>query len=414
MSFYSDYCLSDNPFPTTPLLNPNSHDARINGTIYNPDIMAEEIRSFQGKIRRRPPLIYIENSDFVRGVGKSALMIQQWRQLQNRQNLTSIYVRSEKKLKPADFAGRVISQWHQLGYLWSVLLRVLSAYVQEKPDGEITSAAVEAFTQTFPQLPLRIISLLNFMVYNPRRLITDLAAWAHRKAGDGLPLKIADGFFKSYLTDPRTFLDAYPKSLRRQKWDDITMIAAVYNLLTLGGYTYHYLFFDQFEDVVHGLSGQSLITFNTEMRRLIEASIGRATMVVSLHPGANATLSSAEGGDITSIAPLDQRHVVSVWPLTGNEASLLARTYLDYFRPPQSIPPSPLYPFTTEAIEQICDTYKGNVRACLQAFNYAIEKGVDKGFPVINEAFLVEHHADITGRVHADEVILKRDSDAYR
>jgi hypothetical protein len=407
MSFYRKYHLNDNPFPTTPILNPNSDDDRINGKIYNPDIMAEEIQSFRGKIQRRPPLIYIENSDFVRGVGKSALIVQQWHQLKDHENLTSIYVRSEKKLKPADFAARLISRWHDKGYLWPTVLHVLASCVRENPHAEITMAGVEAFAQTFPKLPLRVISLLNFMVYNPDQLITDLAAWAHQQAGDGLPLELAHSFFQSYLTDPRTFPDVYPKALRRHKWDNITMIAAVYHLLKLGGYTYHYLFFDQFEDVVHGLAGQSLITFNTEMRRLIEASVGRATMVVSLHPGANATLSSAEGGDITSIAPLDLRHVVSVWPLTKNQASLLAQTYLDHFRFPESTAPDSLYPFTAEAIEEICATFKGNIRACLQAFNYAVERGVEEGFPVIDEVFLAKHHADITGRVHADEVILK-------
>jgi hypothetical protein len=407
MSSYDKYCLSDNPFPTTPVLDPSSNDDRINGAIYNPDIMEDEIQSFQGKIRRRPPLIYIENSDFVRGVGKSALIVQQWRQLQKHQEFTSIYMRSEKKLKPADFAARLINRWHQDGYLWSVVLRGLTACVKENPDAAITPAGVEAFAEALPELPLRAVSLLNFMVYNSDQLVTDLAAWAHRKAGDGLPLELAQAFFQSYLTDPRVFPDIYPKALRRYKRDDITMLAAIYHLLQLGGYAYHYIFLDQFEDVVHGLSGQSLITFNTEMRRLIEVSIGRATMVVSLHPGASATLSSAEGGDITSIAPLDQRHVVTVWPLTGEEASLLARTYLDHFRLSGSLPPNPLYPFTTEAIEQICDTYKGNVRACLQAFNYAIDLGVDESCPAIDGPFLLNHHADITGRVHADEVILK-------
>jgi hypothetical protein len=279
--------------------------------------------------------------------------------------------------------------------------------VKESPHGEITRAGVEAFVEAFPRLPLRVISLLNFMVYNPDQLITDLAAWAHRQMGDSLPLELAHVFFQSYLTDPGTFVDAYPAILRKHKWDNITMIAAVYRLLKLGGYTYNYLFFDQFEDVVHGLSGQSLITFNTEMRRLIEASIGQATMIVTLHPGANATLSSAEGGDITSIAPLDQRHVVSVWPLTKDEASLLAQTYLDYFRLSESPPPNALYPFSTGAIEEICATFKGNIRACLQTFNYAIEKGIAEGYSAIDEDFLARHHADITGRVHADEVILK-------
>jgi hypothetical protein len=253
---------------------------------------------------------------------------------------------------------------------------------------------------------LRIISLLNFMVYNPDQLVTDLAASAHRQAGDGLPLELAHVFFQTYLSDPRTFPEAYPRTLRRNKWDNITMIAAVYRLLKLGGYNYHYLFFDQFEDVVHGLSGKTLITFNTEMRRLIEASIRRATLIVSLHPGATATLSGDEGGDITSIAPLDQRHVVDVRRLTKEAASRLAQTYLDHFRLPESPPPTALYPFTTEAIVEIYNAAKGNIRACLLAFNYAIESGAEEDFSVIDRDFLVEHHSDVTGRVHPDEVVL--------
>lgn len=410
MNLYSDYYLTDNPFPVTPILDPTSDDIRTNGTIYNPTIMAEEIKSFQSKIRRKPPLIYIENSDFVRGVGKSALIVQQWRELKNSSPITSIYVRSEKRLSPADFAARLVGRWHQDGHLWQVVPRTLAAYVKDTPYGEITAAGAEHFAETFPQLPLRVVSLSYFNVFNPDQLITDLAVWAHRRGGDGLPLELAQAFFESYLTDPRTFPDSYPRVLRKHKWDNITMISAVYRLLSLAGYNYHYLFFDQFEDVVHGLSGKSLISFNTEMRRLIEASLGQATMIVSLHPGAHATLSQAEGGDITSIAPLDQRHVVTVWPLNEQEASQLAQTYMDCFRLPGSPPPHALYPFTAAAIEQIRDTLSGNIRASLQAFNYALEKGVDEDYAPIDNAFLVKHHADITGRVHADEVILKERS----
>lgn len=406
MSSYKEYHLSDNPFPTTPILNPNSDDDRINGTIYNPDIMADEIQSFRSKIRRRPPLIYVENSVFERGVGKSALMVKQWQQLQKQEGVTSIYIRSEQKFKPADFAARFISQWHQDGYLWPAVLNTLAACVKENPRGEITVAGTERFAETFPRLPLRVISLSYFNVFNPDQLITDLAVWAHRRGGDELPLELAHAFFQSYLTDPRAFPDTYSKVLRKYRWDNITMIAAVYHLLKLAGYKYHYLFLDQFEDVVHGLSGKSLITFNTEMRRLIEASIGRATLVVSLHPGATNTLSGDEGGDITSIAPLDQRHVVDVSSLTEEGASQLAQTYLDHFRLTEPPPPYSLYPFTIEAIKDVYRAAKGNIRACLQAFNYAIEKGVDEDCSIIDRDFLVKHHPDITGRVHPDEVTL--------
>ncbi len=406
MSSYADYHLRDNPFPTTPILDPNSPDERINGMIFNPDIMVDELSSFKSKIRRRPPLIYVENASFVRGVGKSALVVQQWRQLQQQPTLTSTYIRSEKKLKPADFAARLVTSWHQEGHLWPTVLKAIETYARADPHGEITPSGYQAFAQVFPQLPLRPISLLNFMVYNPGRLINHLAHWAHHQVGEGLNPDLAHCLFRTYLTDPGSFLDDYPKILRKQKSDNITMITAVYRLMQLGGFQYHYIFLDQFEDVVHGLSGKSLISFNTEFRRLIEASIGYATLVVTLHPGATNTLSSDEGGDITSIAPLDQRHVVDVHGLSPKGADQLVRTYLNHFRLPDSRPPDDLYPFTAEAIEIIYQAAKGNIRFYLQALNYAIEKGVDEEYALINGEFLTQYHPDITGRVQPDEVIL--------
>jgi hypothetical protein len=406
MSFYADYYLRDNPFPATPILDPTSSDERINGTIFNPDIMSDELLSFQGKIRRRPPLIYVENSDFVRGVGKSALVVQQWRQLRERSELTSTYVRSEKRLKPSDFAARFITSWHQEGHLWPTMLKALQHYAKEQPHGEMTPSGYQAFLEAFPKIPNRRISLLNFMVYNPNRLVNHLATWAHQQAGEGLNPDLAYCFFQTYLTDPRAFLDEYPKVLRKQKWDNITMVNAVYRLMQLGGYQYHYIFLDQFEDVVHGLSGKSLISFNTEFRRLIEASITFATLIVTLHPGATNTLSSDEGGDITSIAPLDQRHVVTVLTLTPEGAYHLAETYIDHFRLGDPDPPDPMYPFTSDAIKETYQAAKGNIRTYLQALNYAVEKGADEDYAVIDAEFLAKHHSDITGRIHADDIIL--------
>lgn len=406
MNFYADYCLRENPFPSTPILDPTSLDEHINGTIFDPEVMPTELKSFMNKIRRRPPLIYVENSDFVRGVGKSALVVQQWRQLRKQPELTSTYIRSEKKLKPAEFAARFIASWHQEGHLWPTVLKVLERYIKEQSKTEITLPGYEAFVEAFPTVPHNAVPLLNFMVYSPERLVSDLVAQACQEAGDGLNVDLARCFFQSYLTDPRTFLEAYRKTLRRQKWDTITMLATVYRLMQLGGYQYHFVIMDQFEDVIHGLSGQSLIRFNTEFRRLIEASIRYATLIVTLHPGATNTLSSDEGGDITSIAPLDQRHVVSVLTLTQQGATRLAKTYIRHFRLPDSTQPDSLYPFTDDAIEEVYQAAKGNIRAFLQALNYAIEKGVDEGYPIIDGEFLTKYHSDITGKVHADDIIL--------
>jgi len=328
MNLYEPYYLRDNPFPAAPLLDPNSDDDRENGKIYNPHIREVETCSFESKIRQRPPLIYIENSVFERGVGKSALLVQQWRQLQKQADVTSIYIRSKEKLRPVDFAARLIERWHQEGHLWAVVLQTLATYVKDNPQSELPQAGLNLFKEKFPCLPIRPISLTHFNVFNPKRLIGDLANLAHHQAGAHLHIDLAKVFFETYLTDPNKFLEVCPAILRKQKTDHIAMLAGVYRLLRLGGYQYHYLFFDQFEDVIHGMSGKALITFNAEMRRLIEASLRQATITVTLHPGAALALSTHEGGDIRSIAPRDPRHVVDVRPLTREGAHQLALTYL--------------------------------------------------------------------------------------
>lgn len=403
---YDTYFLRDNPFPTTPLLDPSSDDDRVNGKIYNPHIREKEILSFQSKIGQRLPLIYIENSVFERGVGKSALVVQQWRQLQAQQDVTSIYIRSKENLKPGDFVGRLVDRWHHEGHLWQVVLRTLDLYVKSSPRGAMTVAGYSVFRDKMPVLPSRPIPLSSFAVYNPKLLINDLATLAHKQAGDHLHFDLARLFFESYLNDPGKFLVTYPALLRKQKWDNVTMLAGVFRLLKLGGYHYHYLFFDQFEDSVHALTGKALINFNSEMRRLIEASMGQATVTITLHPGAAQALATHEGGDIRSIAPHDARYVVDVLPLSREGALQLAQTYLDYFRLPDVLPPEPLYPFSAGAIEEIHTASGGNIRSCLQAFNYAIVCGADANHSVIDERFLHEHHSEITGRIHPEDINL--------
>lgn len=406
MSLYGEYHLSDNPFPSSPILDPYSVDIRVNGTIFNPDIVREAVESFNRKVRRKPPLIYITNSDFVRGVGKSALVVYQWRQLQAHDDLTSTYIRSEKKLKPTDFAGRFIEAWHNEGYLWRVVLKILQHYTDDQPNAEMTRSGFQALAQAFPHTPRRPIPLMNYMVYNPGRLASDVAAWAVRQTRANLNPTLTEFFFQTYLTEPTHFLGELPTVLRKQKWDMISMLAALYRLFHLGGYNYHYIFLDQFEDVIHGLSGKSLIAFNSDFRRVIEASMGYATMIVTLHPGAIVTLSSDEGGDITSIAPLDERHIVQIPILTRDGAFQLAKTYISNFRESPKEPLDLLYPFTEPAIEKTFDAASANIRAFLQALNYAIEKGADEAFVLIDQAFLTAHHSEITGRVHADEIQL--------
>ena len=221
MSLYEPYYLRDNPFPATPLLDPSSNDDRVNGKIYNPHIRETEIHSFESKMSQRPPLIYIENLEFERGVGKSALLVQQWRQLQKQAEVTSIYIRSTEKFRPVDFAARLIERWHQEGHLWAVVLQVLATYVKDDSQSGMSLAGFSLFKQKLPELPTRPFSLTHFNVFNPKRLINDLTNLAHRQAGDHLHIDLARAFFEAYLTDPNQFLQTYPAAgMCQALWDN--------------------------------------------------------------------------------------------------------------------------------------------------------------------------------------------------
>ena len=237
-------------------------------------------------------------------------------------------------------------------------------------------------------------------------MTSDLATLVHENQVTIYLLIWPNSFFETYLSEPNKFLQNYPSILKKQKLDNISMLACVYRLLRIGGYQYHYLFFDQFENVVHGLTGKTLLKFTTEMRRMIEASIGQATITVTLHPGATQALNTPEGGDIRSIAPLDTRSVVDVRRLTREGAHQLASTYLNHYRLPGITQPNPLYPFTPDAIDAIHTASQGNIRACLLAFNYAIVCGMNSNCALIDQDFLVQHHTEITGRIHPEAINL--------
>lgn len=398
---YSPYYLTDNPFPTSSSLNLTHSDKRFNGSIFNEQIFEEELAGLNKRLRRRMNLIYCQNtSEFVRGVGKSAIIAHAWRMLHESDgHVTVVYIRSTKKHTPAALSKQVISEWHREGFLWSVLTQSLEGYVEAAPSPEITPEGVKLLAQK--KWPVDRVDLRAFLCYNPSRLMNSLTDWACTER-NALSPEIAGCFFESYLSSPPDFLAAYPKVLRKFKWDEIGMLRAGLELMDLGGFEYHYLFFDQFEDAIHGLRGNDLMAFSSEMRRLLEAGIGRMSIIVTLHPGAVTTLEAPEGQEFVTLAPLDGRHRVDVEPLNPSDAQALAVTYLEEFR--SQPPPEPLFPLTPEAVKGIYEVAEGNIREILTGFSLCIEEGIDAGYPLITLEFLHSKYDEITGRISPERI----------
>ncbi len=397
------YYLTSNPFPSEPSFNKDSSNKRVNGEIFNEDIFKNELEKLHRLMDRRINLIYCQNtSEFVYGVGKSSIIAHAWRILQHSdQNVSSIFIRCQKKSTPYTLCAEVVSEWHRQGLLWKVLANCLQRYVKTTPSPEIAAGGAKKLSEKL--WPIEIVDLRSYLVFNSQRLINALTKWASSNA-KSIKEEIALTFFATYLKSPPSFLVEYPKVLRKMKIDAVELLRSLLELMELGGINYHYLFFDQFEDPIQGLTGKDLITFASGMRYLLEIGNGHMTVVVTLHPGAELTLAGQDAQEFITLAPLDSRHCVDVKLLTLEDAQTLAITYLDAFR--VGIPPDPLYPFTPEAVAQIYEASQHQIRTILTGLNLAVSEGVEAGCPKIDLEFIQNKHEEITGQLHPDLIDL--------
>ena len=400
---YHPYCLTGNPFPADASLNMDHPERQYNGSIFSEKVCEDALKELDRRLRRRTNLIYCQDtSEFMRGVGKSAIIAHIYRKLSDKgEGVTSTYIRAQKSQKPTLLCARVIREWHQQGFLWKTLAHCLRRYVEAVPSPEIRPDGAELLMER--AWPINRVDLRAYLCYNPSRLIHSLTDWACAER-NAISLDVAAAFFESYLSRPRDFLATYPKALRKLKWDEIDMLRNMLELLHLGGFQYHYLFCDQFEDPIYGLRGRDLIVFSSEMRRLLEAGVGRMSIIVTLNSSTANTLEAPEGQELTTLAPLDRRHVVFLEPLEPRNAEVLAITYLREFR--TETPSDPLFPLTSEAVNLIHDASEGVIRDILTGFNLCIEEGIDVDYPPITSEFLHSRHEEIIGRISPQRISL--------
>jgi hypothetical protein len=391
---YDIFYLTDNPFPARASIVPESSDPRENGMIYDEDVFAAAVHDLRRKIARRVSFIYAENFDYEEGVGKSALITREWRNLQTREGVTSVYVRPALRFKPPDFATEVIARWHHQGWLWQAFSQCLQLYAGE-PGATVTRESMATLFSRHP-LPPESLNLRPYGIHNVPRLTIALAQWARSLSGamvDG----VAEALFGTYLTRPQDFIKEYPKAARKLKLDSIGFFRGLILLMKLGGFEHHFLFFDQFEELIANKRGSALVEFSIGMRSLIESTSNHATIVVTLHPRARDTLDTPEAKHFTSLAPMDPRHVIELEPLDAEGAMKVTRIYLDAFR--SGDPPHPFFPFDRSAIERLSALSDGIVRKLLQMLHQAIEVAADLNVLSIDRAFIDEHQRDIAGTV---------------
>lgn len=397
---YYPYFLKGNPFPQMAIIDPYSNDIRINGMIFNKEVFQEEIADLKRKIDSRINLIYITGGSWYKGVGKSALMVQEWKRLTGQPDITSIYVKVRSRSGPTDFCDDTVLKWHEGGFLWEALKKLLLKYAKESSSPKVDNGDVRAFIFTYPKMTDDIQFGLFSFLYKIETVASDVAKWICSRSSLAKE-KIVQAFLETYLTEPSSFPDEWSKITKGKGTDKNECLRTMMELMRISGYLYHYFFIDQFEETIEPLRGASLSVFSTEMSSLLRVCAGQATIIVTLHPVAEQALGQPEGKHVTSLASLDIRHKIDVNLMSWPEGVKLCLSYMNLFR--RGKPDDPLYPFHEDVAKYLTYLANGVPRDFLESMNRAIEVGVLNHYALLTLDFVEQHHEEITGKVFNKE-----------
>jgi hypothetical protein len=179
--------------------------------------------------------------------------------------------------------------------------------------------------------------------------------------------------------------------------DEIDVYTNLLELLFQSGFENNFVFLDQLEDAIMPIPAGKIGEFCLGFKRMLEAGIGRAVMVVTLHPDSEMKLDTPAAQHLLKVAPTDAAHRVDVLALetTGNDALELAAEYMNHFR--TGLPNYPTFPIETEVMRYIAFLQEGNMRRILQQLHECLKFGASNRNPVITLDYVCEHHKETMG-----------------
>jgi hypothetical protein len=392
---YAPYLVKENPFPAVAIVDPKKADIRVNGEIFRAEIVREEVSSLREKIEKKTSMVYVAGLKFDKGIGKSALIVHEWRRLRSLENATSILIRCNPKDKPTDLALAIASEWHEHRYLWKATQKLLSQFAQTRDDVRISSDSIDTMFGAYPSPPERLPLTLYTHVTSSDRLAKVFARWIASLSGQ-LSSQFLEQFFTIYLDKPAEFPERVSK-FRIRGVDEVDIYASLLEVLFVSGYKDNFVFLDQLEDAIMPLPAGRIGEFCLDLKRILEASIGRAVMVVTLHPDSEMKLDTQAAQHLLKVAPTDAAHRVDVLALeaTKNDAVELAAEYMNRFR--SDVPKHSTFPLDTDVIRYIAFLKEGNVRSTLQQLHECLKFGASNGHPAITLNYVLEHHKETMG-----------------
>lgn len=413
---YEQYNLKENPFPSSPFVNPNSNDARNNGEIYEPSIRDKENQSIEEnffQISQSDPnhlrLGYIMDTSYIgRGNGKSAFLV----------NL-------QKKINQ-DFGLSISNEVN----------KCFAIIIVPEPGGK--TKTFESFIDLLFEsifdsnviddslLSLQLEGVINLdKTFNPEEYFSDendlrnklqSPNWYSENNIDFRKISqqiLANPYLQNLPQDfplfSSTFLLSQPvnqndfkkyyQNLNRGKAKLEFIFSHLVALFLAAGFNGAYIFVDDFERVPDFQSERQKRDFALELRTCLfdglytNAKVGFYNLILVLHAGVPRLIQSAwEQSGLEQRSPIfskvTSKNIIRFEKINLEDAYSLIQKYLQAYRINQ-LDSDKFSPFTQNAVAKIAELSEFNASKILKMAYEVLELAVDKNTAQINLDFVL-------------------------
>jgi hypothetical protein len=413
---YEKFNLKENPFPSAPVVNKGSTDARINGKIFEMEIRKNEFGLLESNFLKTPQndpnhlrIGFIVDSSYVgRGNGKSAFLVNVLDKI-NKEFCLDISEGANKcfcSYVSPEPGGRTKSfdQFIFLFYDTLLEMNIIST--------SLATLRLEALMEVYPNFDYSMFSdddeaiaklndkdwykangydlgqVSKMLLNNPKLQGIDPNFPLFRDKSSIFIHFVLQEDFRSYFLQ-----------LRRKE----EALSYIFNDLVIffsaAGFNGAYVFVDDFERIPDFQSARQKKDFALELRTCLydglyeNAKIGFYNFVFVLHAGVQRLISEAWGeSGLENRAPISSsissKHIIPFEKLTHTHAKLLLMRYLSEFRIEKENIKS-ILPFTEDVVVRISELSEYNASKILQKSYMLLEKASLEGeVTIIDESFL--------------------------
>ena len=420
---FERFNLSENPFPSEPVVNKDSEDKRINGHIYEMALRQTEFAKIRGNFLEQSQgepnhlrLGYIMDESYIgRGNGKSAFLLNLQHTVNEQYCLDlsggvnkcfAVYVTPEPGGRTKSFSAFVDACYQAIvasNIISSccAILR-LNAIEELYPDKNISESCEDE-----QQLIERLCTEEWFAAQEIDLGLVGRRIRENRFLQDlppDFPLfkeAVASSLFGAFVSQ-QDFVTHY-ETLRKGKDRLEFVFTSLVRFFQAADFNGAYILVDDFERVPDFQSARQKKDFALELRSVLfdglyaNARIGFLNFLFVLHAGVPRLISDAwQESGMEARSPISQRssrHVINFTKLTREHVSLLLKKYLDEYRiaPDAS---SGISPFTSEAAERIGEVSEYNAARILKLAFGLLDKVADLGDVDVIDAAFVDSHRD--------------------